>query len=424
MRSPSISRPRLGLLLALLPLPSFAGVVEDANEAMTRAFKAEAPSPVLAARNLAILHLAMHDAARACRPDMPTWLPLPAGQTAPKNVETAAREAALTICKALYPAREGDFAVLKPPVAEGQQPDLQSAAAGREVALAWLEFRKDDGSSTTVHYVPKDAPGQWRRTPSALRPPEMPHWGSVKPFSLKSPDQFRPPAPPALDSAKFAEAFNEVKRLGVKESAERTKDQTEFARFWSDFSYTSTPPGHWNEIARDLSRQRKLSVEDSSRLFMLLNVAMADAGIAVWDGKYQYNSWRPVTAIRAADTDGNDLTIQDAAWTPLLQTPPHPEYVSGHSAFSYAAATVFASFFGTDKVSFSVTSDTLPGVVRRFETFTSCAAEISRSRVFGGIHFTYSCDTARDLGNSVSKHLLEECAKKLPAAASTPSRKP
>lgn len=374
-----------------------AGVVEDANEAMTRAFQAESPAPVLAARNLSILHLAMHDAVEAGRAGRKPWLRLPAVKQAP-NPEAAAREAALVVCQTLYPGRSGDFATLTS--ADAVTPELKaSLATGRSVAAAWLEARRDDGASTTIHYVPQEAPGQWRRTPPANRPPEMPHWGRVKPFAIQSAEALRPQGPPALDAAEYAPALEEVRHLGSAGSMDRTPDQTEIAKFWADFSYTTTPPGHWNEITRTLARARGLSLRESARLFTLLNVAMADTGIAVWDCKYHWNAWRPVTAIQSAG---------DKNWMPLLATPPHPEYVSGHSAFSAAAAAVLKEFFGTDAVTFSVSSDTLPGVQRRFTGFTTCAREVGRSRVFGGIHFQFSNEAGQKLGERVAGEVLEK----------------
>src|SRR3989442_15015252 len=154
--------------------------------------------------------------------------------------------------------------------------------------------------------------------------------------------QFRPLGPPALNSAQYAADVNQVRALGSLNSTNRSPEQSLIARFWSDFSFTVTPPGHWNQIAQNVVTNRPTTLIESARLFALLNIAMADAGICVWDAKYVYNFWRPVTAIQQADTDGNPDTEGDPDWLPLLNTPAFPEYVSGHSAFSAAAAAVLA----------------------------------------------------------------------------------
>lgn len=200
-------------------------------------------------------------------------------------------------------------------------------------------------------------------------------------------DQFRPPGPPALTSARYTADFNQVKELGAVNSTTRTAEQTETARFWSDFSYTLTPPGHWNQIAQSAAAARVFGLVDSARLFALLNLGLADAGIAAWDAKYVFNSWRPVTAIQNADLDGNPDTVADSNWMPLLNTPPFPEYISGHSIFSATAATLLAHLFGTDNVAFTVGSDALPGVMRTYDSFSEAAEEIGLSRIYGGIHF-------------------------------------
>ena len=168
-------------------------------------------------------------------------------------------------------------------------------------------------------------------------PPLLPQWPNVTPFAMTSGSQFRPAAPPALDSAEYAANVDEVMRLGGLNSTTRTADQTAIALFWADGGGTFTPPGHWNQIAADVSLERGNTLAERARLFALLNIALADAGISAWDAKYAFDLWRPIDAIRRGDTDGNDATIADPTWTPLLKTPPFPTYTSGHSTFSGAA---------------------------------------------------------------------------------------
>jgi membrane-associated phospholipid phosphatase len=224
-------------------------------------------------------------------------------------------------------------------------------------------------------------------------------------FGLADGAQFRPAGPPPLNSAQYAADLNLVKSLGAANSTNRTAEQTLIARFWSDFSYTVTPPGHWNQIAQNVATNNGLSVEQNARLFALLNIAMADAGIAVWDAKYIYNFWRPITAIQQADVDGNAETIADVEWTPLLTTPSFPEYVSGHSAFSAAAATVLARFFGADNVPFTVGSDSVSGVMRSYASFAAAAEEIGMSRIYGGIHFLSADLDALNLGRKIGEYV-------------------
>ena len=280
-----------------------------------------------------------------------------------------------------------------------------------------LDWRGSDGSGTTVPYVPSTAPGAWRRTPPFFRPPELPQWPYVEPFALTNGAQFRPPGPPSLNSSQYAAEVNQVKALGGINSTNRTAEQTLIARFWSDFSYTVTPPGHWNQIAQNVMTNRPTTLVESARLFALLNIAMADAGIVVWDSKYIYNFWRPVTAIQRADTDGNPDTEADPDWLPLLNTPPFPEYVSGHSAFSSAAATVLAAFYGSDNVPFTVGSDSVPGVLRSYQSFAAAAEEIALSRIYGGIHFLSADVEGLEAGRHVGDYVFGHFLRRLNAPA-------
>ena len=223
------------------------------------------------------------------------------------------------------------------------------------------------------------------------------------PFAIADHSQFRPPGPPSLDSSKWAADYNEVKALGAAVGSTRTPDQTEIAQFWADGAGTETPPGHWNHIAQDVGAAQGNTLEQNARLFALLNIAMADAGICAWDAKYTYHNWRPVTAIRNGDTDGNPATEPDPGWSSFIVTPPFPDYVSGHSTFSSAAATVLALFYGTDAISFQTGSDFLPGVVRSFSSFSAAANEAADSRVYGGIHFRFASDDGLAAGLSIGE---------------------
>ncbi len=390
-----------------------ADVVTEFNALLLDAIRNESTSPPLAARNLAILHTAIYDAINAVELTRePYFVSLPAPPGASK--EAAAVGAAYECLGELYPSQIAAFDaalsrfLTNTPATQNRADGLM---LGEETALEILSWRSADGSSTTVPYIPGAEPGDWRRTPPFFRPPELPQWAYVTPFAMTNGAQFRPVGPPSLTSTQYAAVFNQVKQIGAADSTNRTAEQTLIARFWSDFSYTVTPPGHWNQFAQNISTNFGLSLAQNARLFALLNIAMADAGIACWDAKYEYNSWRPITAIQEADLDGNPDTVADPNWLPLLTTPSFPEYVSGHSTFSGAASTALALFLGSNNVPFTVGSDALPGVTRSYSSLSGAAEEIGLSRIYGGIHFL-SADldglaTGRAIGNYVSANFLQ-----------------
>ncbi|GAA5120981.1 vanadium-dependent haloperoxidase [Luteolibacter yonseiensis] len=375
----------------LAPRATAENAVLAWNRVVLLALKEDATPPLLVARSLAILHLGIDRAVKE------------------KGSEAAVTGAGYTAAVLLLPGHHAVFENLrdeemKQLAGDTVMPDFQ---AGEKAAREIITSRENDGSSEHVSYVPKFTPGMWRRTPPFLRPPELAQWAKeVQPFVLKTPDQFRCPPPPALASADYATAYDEVRSIGGKNSAVRTSEQSTIAKFWSDFSYTETPSGHWNSIARTLVEERKLPLRECSRIFAVLNVTMVDTGIACWDSKYHYNAWRPATAVQGAADDGNDATAPESGWMPMLNTPAHPEYPSGHSAFSGAAATVLAEMLGGDQVRFTVRADAMPGAERRFESLSACAKECGESRVFCGIHFRYACDAGLELGKKVGNAVL------------------
>jgi PAP2 superfamily len=277
-------------------------------------------------------------------------------------------------------------------------------AYGKAVAEAALAARANDGSKTVAPYTVSTEIGKWQPT-SAVTSPLLPQWGQVTPFALASADQFRPDAPPALNSAAYAQDFNQTKELGSLNSTTRTADQTEIAKFWADGGGTYTPPGHWNNIATQLLNQNNASLVESAHTLGVLSIALADAAIACWDAKYTFDFWRPVTAIRQAALDGNDATTADATWQPLITTPPFPEYTSGHSTFSATAATVLTNLIG-DNVSFSTSSIGLPGVTRNFTNFQQAAQEAGISRIYGGIHFLSANTSGLECGEQIGDYVI------------------
>jgi hypothetical protein len=303
-------------------------------------------------------------------------------------------------------------------------PDSPAKSAGLLVghaaAAAVSTLRAGDGWNTqTVFdaaYPQGTAPGQYRFTPDypfAL----LPRWGSLPPFVLMDGAQFRPPAPYPINSKRYAQDLNEIRQLGgdgVTTPSARTSDQTEIALFWVESS-----PLMWNRIGRTVSSFQKLDMWENARLFALLNLGLADGYISCFSTKYLYNFWRPVTAIREGDTDGNDDTPGDPNWTPLVLTPPIPEYDSGHAVEGGIEATILQHFFGTDRVMFAVCSTTLPAGqacdsaaprTRSFSSFSEAAEENGLSRILVGIHFRHAIDEGilhgQKIGDWIITHAL------------------
>jgi membrane-associated phospholipid phosphatase len=406
--------------------------VLDWNAFLLQAIQTDRTAPPIAAYNMALMHTAIYDAVNAIAR---TYSVYEIDAQAPQDASEAAAvsAAAYTILKTLYPRQtptfDAEYLAALAAVPDGAAEDA-GVTLGAYVATQMLALREEDGSDAVAAYTPGIDPGDWQPTPTPYQPGEigswqgpvvydgalLPQWGEVTPFALNSGDQFRPGGPPALDSAEYAAEFNQVKDLGSNTSTIRTADQTEIAKFWADGAGTYTPSGHWNQIAEQAAINSDNSLLENARLFALLNISLADAGIAAWDAKYTYDFWRPYTAIHNAETDGNALTAADPNWTPLIKTPPFPEYVSGHSMFSGAAATVLTSFFG-DNYQFSATSMNLPGITRTFNGFYAAADEAGISRIYGGIHFLSSNQDGLATGKSVGGYVLDNFLK--PVISST-----
>ena len=292
-------------------------------------------------------------------------------------------------------------------------------AAGQAAAGAMLTARQHDNATTTIQYTPGTAPGRWQPHPNPMPPSPavanpalaagnlaavLPHWGSVTPFMMAVPRQFRLPGPPPLKSEQYAKDYNEVRQLGGKNSTERTAAQTEIAKYW----YESSPQG-WSRIARVVGAQRGLNLWENARLLALIDAAIADGYIAGADTRYLYNFWRPITAIRAGDTDDNDATVPDPTWESLMNTPPLPDYPSTHSVAGGAAAAVLARFFGTDQVSFSMTSGApFAEITRSFTSFSQAAQENADSRVYAGIHFHTACQDGIKQGEQIGRRAFAQ----------------
>jgi hypothetical protein len=264
---------------------------------------------------------------------------------------------------------------------------------GQAAAVAILQLRSPDHATDFVPYTPGTQPGDWQPTPNPVPfdppaaadrlPAAVPGWGLVTPFVLKRSSQFEPSGPPKLSGPQWARDYQEVQAIGSKDSVTRTADQTTIARFWYE------PSSHgWSRITRTVAESHLLDTWETARLLALVNVAMADGFIAGFKTKYDFEFWRPVTAIRAGDTDGNDRTIPDPSWSSFLNTPNVPDYTSTHSVLGGAVAEVLRRFFNSDDVPFTVTSGApFMGITRSYTSFSQAADENGESRIYAGIHF-------------------------------------
>jgi hypothetical protein len=380
------------------------------NNAVLDTLTALGPGGPAAGRPLAIVQVAVYDAVNAIAHDghRGYLYNLPAPRVT--SVDAAVAQAAHDTLAALYPTRAAiyDAKLAEDLAAVPDGPGERfGVALGKLTAKLVLDNRAGDHSTDVVTYTPKTGAGYWQPTPPAFAPALFPQWPGVKLFALNSADQFRPDPPPALNSPEYTAAFNEVKTVGALNSETRTADQTQIAKFWLEPGGTAGQAGHWNRIAQSVSVARGLTVPQEARLFALLSMAEMDAGVACWEGKYTYNYWRPITGINQADTDGNPDTVADPAWVPLLATPAHPSYASGHSTVSSASATVLARFFGTDNVSFSSAQQNDPTIVRSYTSFTQAAQEAGQSRIYGGFHWQFDNQAGQKCGRLVGDWVFD-----------------
>ncbi len=300
-------------------------------------------------------------------------------------------------------------------------------AVGRKVGQGILAWRANDGSQALVPYVVGSSPGQWRPTPPDYIVAWGPEWGRVKPFVIASPAAYVPPPPPPLNSTEYAAALNQVESLGAANSTTRTPDQTQAALFWSyDLPASGTPPTFYDEIAAGIALQRHNTLDQNARMFGLVNLAMGDAGITAWDAKFTYNLWRPITAIRLANTDGNPATAADPTWTPLgapnapgqpPYTPPFPAYMSGHATFGSTLFTTLANFYGTDQIPFSASSVDVPGVARSFPSLGAASLENAWSRIYLGVHYSFDATAGLATGQAVGNAVFARALAPNPAHA-------
>jgi hypothetical protein len=381
--------------------------VLDWNQHLLDAIQQDASDPLYASRTLAMVQAAVFDVVNALDGTPARYVKLTAPPDADADAAVAA--AAHRVLSYLYPSQQATFDS-ELTASLNQVPDgpgkTDGIALGQSAADAILALRAHDGYDTFAPYTQGTGPGTWQPTAPMFAEALDPQWADLQPWVMTAPDQFLPPGPAALTSQQWADAFNEVKSRGSATSTTRTPDQTQTARFWADGMGSYTPPGHWNQIAAQLAQQQGDSLGADARLFAELDGALADAAIVAWNAKYHFVTWRPITAIQNAASAANPNVQADATWQPLLVTPPFPEYVSGHSTFSSAAATVLDAFFG-NSVGFTATSVTLPGVSRSFTSFDQAAAEAGQSRIYGGIHFQFANQDGLAAGRALGQYVLQ-----------------
>jgi hypothetical protein len=334
-----------------------------------------------ACRVMAVSHTAAFEAAASA-----------AGASVEAAIATAHRTALLRLLPAQQPAIEAAYRTALSAVADGAPKDA-GVAAGERAALAVLARRADDGAGAPEAYRQNTAAGRY--VPTAI--PTVPQWSQRKPWLMNDPAQFRPGPPPALGSERWARDFNEVKAIGGQRSALRSAGQSDIARFWE----TTLPPVY-HGLVRSVAEQPGRDVLRNARLFAAVTQAIDDAMIAVFDAKYHHGFWRPITAIRNADIDGNDATEREASWLPFINTPMHPEYPCAHCIQAGVVGTILQHEIGAGPVpTLSTTSSTAGGAARRWASVEAFVQEVGNARVYGGVHYRFSTELGIDMGRQI-----------------------
>jgi hypothetical protein len=379
----------------LLATPASSDVIMDWN-AMADAIGIEKQLVnVPNARGQAMLHLAMFEAVNAIeRRYAPYKLNLVADRTASK--EAAAAAAAYDILLNLYPdQKSGLDSTLAASLSGIAETDAKAKGIelGKKAAAGIIALRANDGIDAQESYRPQATPGVY--VPTAL--PIESTSGALKPFVMTTGSQFRPAPPPALDSQTWTRDLNEIREMGSRTSTKRSEEQTNIAKFW-----LFTGPRTYNPIVRQVATARNMDVVDCARLFALTSMAGVDAFIAVFDAKYTYNLWRPMTAIRNADLTANPATPREPSWTAISNTPMHPEYPCAHCIVAAAVSTVLKNMAG-DAIDISLASSTAPGLTRNWTRLQDYSDEVSNARVYAGFHYRFSTEVGKDMGRKIAE---------------------
>ena len=382
-----------------------ADVVLDWNAIMQSTVSGQAPFPQ--ARFAAIAQLAVFEAVNAIRKDYQPYLGTIAAP-ADASAEAAAVAAAHAVLKNYFPASAATLDAARM-ISLAAIPDSAAKTAGigvgESAAAAVIAARNNDGSAPPQFYVPiPQNPGEWAPTPGCTAAGgAFLHWRSLKPFALRSADQFQLDEPPALTSARYARDYNEVKAVGATNSTQRPQDRTDVARFYAVVS----PVGVWNLAARQLSVAAGDSLSQNAHAFALLNMALNDAAVTTFDTKYVYKSWRPETAIRMGHADDNERTEADPAFTPLITVPCFPGYPSAHATLSGAAREVLEQLYSPRRRSLILSNPAVPGMTLRYRKLKEITDDIDDARVYGGIHFRFDQEVGADLGGRVGEYLIK-----------------
>jgi hypothetical protein len=399
---------RIAVTLAIVLAPALSAVradtVTDWNAIMQQTVTTSPTNPFFQARWSAIVQLAVFEAVNAIGGDYEPYLGIidaPPGASPDAAAIAAAHRTLVT----LRPDSAEGLDVLRAASLAGI-PDgpakEDGILVGEIAAAAMLLLRKDDGWDAVVPYTPGTEPGDWQPTPPAFGPAVFVQWGQVTPFGLTGGSQFRLPPPPALNTGRYAFDYLEVMLVGHVDSPLRPQDRTDVALF-----YNAALPVHlWNLAARQASAAQGKTLSENARIFAQLAMAMADGLIASFDTKFHYNLWRPVTAIRNGDADGNGLTDPDPDWLPLITTPAFPSYPSAHATVSNAARAVMEQAFGKDGHDVTLTHPSLPDIVLDYTAWDEITDDIDDARVYGGIHFRFDQEAGSHQGSQVGKYIL------------------
>ncbi|WP_433291374.1 vanadium-dependent haloperoxidase [Actinoplanes sp. CA-030573] len=396
----------LAVVLAATPVPAAAAagtnsvVVWNAN-AQTAIYEVARQGPYVAPRSFAMVQGAVYDAVNAIAgTHYQPYLIAPKAHRG-DSADAAVATAAYRVLVSLFPEQSASlddmYAGSLAAIPDGRSKD-GGVAVGEQAADAMIAARVDDGAFGDAAWATGTAPGVWRPTPPTNAADGA--WvGGMRPFVIPRNDMFRTAGPPALTGRQYARDLNEVKAIGGATSTVRTPDQTEAAKWWHDRRLAE-----W-EIKRQLAGTQHLSTLQTARMFAMADVANADSLIACFNEKKFWSFWRPVTAVREADNDGNPATTGDPAWTPLLVTPPFPDYTSGHTCSTATVMAALRAFFGRDDLSFSAYSAD-SGTVRHFDSFSAALDEVVEARIWGGVHFRTADEQGVKIGNGVARYVL------------------
>ena len=406
----------VAVAILAVPVPATADVITYWNAiAVQTTMTGARPGPT-AFVDLATVHVAIHDAVQAIDGRFqPYYVEIPAASGSPA---AAAARAAHDVLVNRFPAQKEslDGTYQQYLVSHGLSDLDPGIAVGAAAASGIIALRGCDASfpQSSTPFIGGTEPGMWRPTPPGNLPMAVPWLGNVVPFTLTRPAQFRAAPPPSLTSVEYARDYDEVRAVGALNSSSRTAEQTDVAYFWN-----GNYPVVWNQFLRDIAAAQITDIAESARFFALAELATADALISTWNTKSYYAFWRPITAIREGENDGNPSTTGDATWVPLLVNPNYPDHTSGANAVTRAMTRTAELFFESDRMTFSITTtNTAPTQLdtRTYSRFSDVAQEVVDARIYSGIHFRFADEDARKLGAQVAdwvfRHYLRPAGRR------------